>query len=108
MIMTTITDSRAASALMAGLAPQGKLLVVGAGKEPLALSPGQLVGDECMVQGTLTGSPFESEKTLDFSLLADIRPMIETMPLEKANEAYQRMRSGQTMFRMVLTMDAPS
>lgn len=108
VIMTTITDSRAASALMSGLAPQGKLLVVGAGKEPLAISPGLLVGDECMVQGTLTGSPFESEKTLDFSLLADIRPMNETVPLERANEAYQRMRSGQAVFRMVLTMDAPT
>lgn len=108
VILTTLTDSRAVSALASGLAPQGKLLVLGAGKEPLTLSPGQLVGDECMVQGSLTGSPYESEKTLDFSLLADIRPMIETMPLSKANEAYQRMRSGQAMFRMVLTMDAPS
>ena len=38
-----------------------------------------------------------------FSVLADIRPMIETMPLERAAEAYERMMSGAARFRMVLT-----
>jgi len=107
VILTTITDSDAASALMPGLAPQGRLLVVGVGRSPLKVSPGALVGGERIVQGAITGSAYETEKTLDFSVLADIRPMIETVPLERAFEAYQRMRSGESRFRMVLTM-APS
>jgi D-arabinose 1-dehydrogenase-like Zn-dependent alcohol dehydrogenase len=40
-----------------------------------------------------------------FSALADIRPMIETMPLERAAEAYDRMMSGAARFRMVLTTE---
>ncbi|APC66167.1 alcohol dehydrogenase [Ralstonia pseudosolanacearum] len=106
VILTTITDSAAAAPLMSALAPQGRLLVVGVGQAPLAVMPSALVGGERMVQGTLTGSPFESEKALDFSVLTDVRPLIETMPLEKAHEAYQRMMSGQVKFRMVLTMSA--
>lgn len=74
------------------------------GREPLAVLPGQLVGSERMVQGSITGTPFESEKTLDFSVLADVRPLIETMPLENALDAYRRMMSGQARYRMVLTM----
>lgn len=105
VVLTTITDSAAASALVAALAPQGRLVVVGIGKEPLGVAPGVLVGGERMVQGAITGSPFESEKTLDFSVLADVRPMIETFPLEQAQEAYRRMRSGEARFRMVLTME---
>lgn len=108
VIMTTVTDSAAVSALMPGLAPQGKLIVVGVGKEPLTVSPGHLVVGERMVQGTITGSPYESEKTLDFSVLADIRPRIETMPFENAYEAYQKMKSGAAKFRMVLTMGKSS
>lgn len=104
VILTTITDSDAASALMPGLAPQGRLLVVGVGKGPLKVSPGALVSGERIVQGAITGSPFESERTLDFSVLAGIRPMIETVPLAGAAEAYARMRSGEARFRMVLTM----
>lgn len=104
VILTTITDSAVASSLMPALAPQGRLLVVGVGLEPLSIMPRVLVGGERMVQGTITGTPFESEKTLDFSVLTDVRALIETMPLEKAYEAYQRMMSGQVKFRMVLTM----
>jgi alcohol dehydrogenase len=105
VILTTITDSAAASALVAGLAPQGRLLVLGVGKEPLGVLPGLLVGGERLVQGSMTGSPYEAERTLDFSVLADVRPMIETVPLAQAQDAFRRMRSGEARFRMVLTME---
>jgi propanol-preferring alcohol dehydrogenase len=32
-----------------------------------------------------------------------VRPVIETMPLEKAADVYARMMSGEARFRMVLT-----
>lgn len=105
VILTTITNSAAVSPLMPALAPHGRMLVVGVGKEPLRVAPGPLVAGERMVQGTITGTPFENEKTLDFSVLADVRAMIESMPLERAQDAYQRMRSGEVKFRMVLTMN---
>lgn len=104
VILTTITDSAAVSPLVPALAPQGRLLVVGVGMKPLAIMPRALVGGERVVQGSITGTPFESEKTLDFSVLADVRAQIETMPLEDAEAAYRRMMSGQVKFRMVLTM----
>ncbi|OHV78196.1 hypothetical protein LCM4579_27015 [Ensifer sp. LCM 4579] len=37
-----------------------------------------------------------------------VRPRIETMPLERAQEAVQKMRSGEANFRMVLTMGGRS
>jgi D-arabinose 1-dehydrogenase-like Zn-dependent alcohol dehydrogenase len=40
-----------------------------------------------------------------FSVLQNIRPMIEVMPLEQAPEAYARMMEGKARFRMVLKMD---
>lgn len=104
LILTTLTDSQAASALVPALAPKGKFLVLGVGKTPLTVAPGFLVSGERVVQGSITGTPYEAERTLDFSVLADVRPSIETMPLERASEAYARMMSGQAQFRMVLTM----
>ena len=41
----------------------------------------------------------------EFSAMSDVAAMIETMPLERAAEAYARMMSGKARFRMVLTMD---
>lgn len=101
-IVATIGHPATVSALMAGLAPQGRLVLLGAGKDPLPVSAGHLVIGERSMLGSITGTPYENEKTLDFSVLAGIRPKIEVMPLEQANEAYQRMKSGDVKFRMVL------
>jgi alcohol dehydrogenase len=103
-IVTTVSHADTVSKLSGGLAPQGRLVLLGAGKDPLPVSTAAFVGGERSVMGSLTGSPYESEKALDFSVLTGARPMIEVMPLERANEAYQRMRSGDVKFRMVLTM----
>jgi len=104
-IVTTIGVPAAVSALMPGLAPQGRLVLLGAGKDPLPVSTGHLVVGERSVLGSITGTPYENERTLDFSVLAGVRPRIEVMPFEQANDAYQRMKSGDVKFRMVLTVD---
>ena len=103
VILSTITNGEISSALFAGLIPQGKLIVVGVGKEPLVISSPLLVGGERTVQGSITGTPYEVEKTLNFSLLTDVRAMIETYPLEQAHEAYTKVRTGKVEFRAVLT-----
>lgn len=103
-ILTTISHAETVSSIMKALEPQGRLVLLGAGKNALPISTGNLVVGERSILGSITGSPYENEKTLNFSVLAGVRPMIEAMPLEKANEAYQKMKSGNTKFRMVLTM----
>lgn len=103
-IIATMGNAEAVSALMPGLAPRGRLVLLGAGKEPLPVPAGHLVVGERSVLGSITGTPYENEKALDFSVLTDVRPWIETMPLEKAFDAYLKMKSGDVKFRMVLTM----
>ncbi|WFU11862.1 alcohol dehydrogenase catalytic domain-containing protein (plasmid) [Rhizobium sp. CB3090] len=103
-ILTTIANPVAVTALMPALSPEGRLIVLGVGKDPLPVSTGYLVGAERGVIGSMTGAPFENEKTLNFSALSGVRPRIETMPLERASEAVQKMRSGAANFRIVLTM----
>lgn len=103
-LIATIGNPAAVSALMGGLAPRGRLVLLGAGKDPLPVSAGFLVRGERSVVGSITGSPYENERTLDFSVLTGVRPLIETMPLEKAFDAYRRMKSGDVKFRMVLTI----
>ncbi|MEV8522264.1 alcohol dehydrogenase catalytic domain-containing protein [Dyella marensis] len=104
-IITTIAHAATVSALVAGLAPQGRLVVLGVGAEPLSIPLGQLVAGERSILGSITGTPYENEKTLEFSVLAGVRAMIETMPLERAPDAYRRMKRGEAKFRMVLTME---
>jgi D-arabinose 1-dehydrogenase-like Zn-dependent alcohol dehydrogenase len=87
-----------------GLGFGGKLLIVGVSREPLEVTPGQLVGARRSIEGWYNGQASDSQDTLAFSANTGVKPMIECMPLERAAEAFARMMSGQARFRMVLTM----
>ena len=54
----------------------------------------------------MTGDPATGDATLKFSVLTGVAAMIETMPLEKAPEAYAKMMAGKARLRMVLTMQS--
>jgi D-arabinose 1-dehydrogenase-like Zn-dependent alcohol dehydrogenase len=103
LILSTVTNSQAMSAVLGGLAVDGKMIVVGASPDPIEVSPLLLIGGRRGIHGWPSGTSIDSEDTLAFSALANIRPMIETMPLERAAEAYERMMSGAARFRMVIT-----
>jgi len=103
-MIATASDAGTVASLMRGLAPQGRLVLLGAGKAALPVAPGQLVVGERSVLGTITGTPYDNEKALEFSVLSGVRAMAEIMPLEQANAAYQRMKSGGARYRMVLVM----
>src|SRR5467141_3523521 len=101
-ILATAPKGDAIAALMGGLAVRGKLIVVGVPSDQIQLSAFPLVFGGRSVYGSLTGSPIDNEDTLAFSVLENIRPMIETFPLEQAADAYARMMKGKARFRMVL------
>jgi D-arabinose 1-dehydrogenase-like Zn-dependent alcohol dehydrogenase len=88
----------------AGLAPNGKFIVVGISPDPIGVTPLQLIAGERAIQGSAVGTPTDSEDTMNFAELTGVRPMIETFPFEKAGEAYARMMGGNAEFRVVLTM----
>jgi D-arabinose 1-dehydrogenase-like Zn-dependent alcohol dehydrogenase len=104
VVLATAPDAKSISALVGGLAPDGKLLIVGAAPEPLSISALDLIGARRSVKGWPSGTAMDSEDTLRFSALAGVRPMIETFPLTQVAEAYQHMASGKVRFRAVLTM----
>ncbi len=102
VILATVTDSKSMSEAAAGLGIDGKLLVVGASAEPIEVSPFLLIGARRSVAGWPSGTAPDSEDTMNFSVQANVRPMIETFPLREAAAAYQHMMSGKARFRVVL------
>jgi D-arabinose 1-dehydrogenase-like Zn-dependent alcohol dehydrogenase len=104
VILATAPNSKAMSELIDGLAPNGKLMVVGATFDPIEVTPVQLIFGTRTIEGWAAGTPTDSEDTLRFAELTGVRAMIETYPLEKAAEGYARMMSGKAQFRVVLTM----
>jgi propanol-preferring alcohol dehydrogenase len=101
-ILATAPSGGAMGPLVSGLAARGKLIVVGVPQDQMQLSAFPLVFGGRSIYGALTGTAIENEDALAFSVLENIRPMIETVPLEQAAEAYARMMEGKARFRMVL------
>src|SRR5262245_26224588 len=102
-ILATATSGEAMSAVQGGLAVNGTLLVVGAA-DSIQVSPMFLLLGCRSVKGWYSGTSIDSQDTLAFSMRTGVRPMIETYPLERVAEAYDRMMSGKARFRVVLTI----
>ena len=103
VILATAASSRSMGPLIAGLAPRGRLVVVGASAEPIQVDAVQLLFGARSIEGSLTGTAIDIEDTLAFSVAQNVRPIIEMVPLEHAAEAYARMMRNEARFRIVLT-----
>jgi D-arabinose 1-dehydrogenase-like Zn-dependent alcohol dehydrogenase len=91
------------SAVLGGLGVDGKLMVLGAATEPLQVAGVPLLLGRRSIVGWPSGSSIDSQDTLAFSALTNVRSMNEIFPLERAAEAYEHMMSGKARFRAVLT-----
>jgi len=95
------------SGLVDGLGVLGRLIVIGASTEPIEVSPAQLITGNRSIHGWTAGTSIASEDAHSASRrMARVRPLIETYPLAKAAEAYDRMTSGKARFRVVLKMNS--
>ena len=101
-ILATVTSGKAMTPLIDALGVDGTLLVVGASPEPIEVNPFHVIGARRGVRGWPSGTSSDSEDTLRFSALTGVEAMIETYPLARAAEAYERMMSGKARFRVVI------
>ena len=104
-ILATVTNADAMQAIVGGLGPNGVLMVIGA-VGPLTVNSIELITKSASVKGWYSGIARDLEDTLAFSKLNGVASMNEVYPLDKAQEAYERMMSGKARFRVVLRMDA--
>ncbi|HKQ18429.1 MAG TPA: zinc-binding dehydrogenase, partial [Candidatus Eisenbacteria bacterium] len=103
VVLATATSGEAMSAVMGGLGVDGTLMVLGAAPT-MQISPMSLIGGRHSIKGWYSGTSIDSQETLVFSAQNGVKSMNETFPLERANDAYDRMMSGKARFRVVLTI----
>ncbi len=102
VILSTVTAAKAIEPALNGLCIDGQVVIVGASMEPLAVNTVGMLGGRQDIKGWPSGTNVDSEDTMNFCVLTGVRAMIETMPLERAPEAYAKMMSGSARFRMVV------
>ena len=104
VILATAPNAKTISSLMGGLGTNGELTIAAVDDTPLDWSAMDFLMGPNTVKGTFTDIK-EMEVAVRFSILTDVRPMIEVFPLEQAREAYEKMMAAKTHFRAVLRME---
>ncbi len=102
VVLSTVTVASAMEPALNGLGVDGQLLIVGSSMEPLAVNTAAMIGKRNSIKSWPSGTCTDSEDTMRFAVQTGVRAMIETMPLERAPEGYERMMSGAARFRVVL------
>lgn len=104
VILATAPNADVIGEIANALGRDGNLMVLAATGETFEVSPLNLIMGRKQVSGWPSGTAMDSEDTLNFSSLTKSTPMIETYPLDKVNEAYDKMIKNEARFRVVLTM----
>ena len=93
------------NALLATLAPGGRMHVVGVVVEPIPVPAFALIGSETEVSGSPTGSPVDIARMLEFAARHKIAPQVERFPMSKVNEAMAHLEAGKARYRIILDPD---
>lgn len=88
VVLATVSRADLQSDLVKGLRPNGELIVL-EGSDPIQVTGHALSEGRLSVSGWYSGVAQDSEETLNFAVLKNIRPIIETFPLEQAEDAWQ-------------------
>jgi uncharacterized zinc-type alcohol dehydrogenase-like protein len=105
LLICTVNVSLDWDAMIAALAPSGRLHVVGAVPQPIPVSAFALILQQRSVSGSPTGSPVAIASMLDFAARHNVAPQTEHFPMSRINEAFARLESGKARYRIVLDAD---
>ena len=82
----------------------GNITLVGAPEKPLALSAFGLIMGRRSLSGSPIGGIAETQQMLDFCSLHSITSDVEVIPIQKVNEAYERLIKLDVKYRFSIDM----
>lgn len=103
LILLTGISSRLFEDCIAGLGPNGTLVVLAAIAEPAKVIPAALLFGQKKIAGSIIGTRDDMDAMLSFAADHGIAPIVERHPLGTANDVLDRMRQGKIRLRAVLT-----
>ncbi|MEW5702783.1 MAG: alcohol dehydrogenase catalytic domain-containing protein [Candidatus Zixiibacteriota bacterium] len=89
--------------VLAGLRPEGRLVIMGVGAEPISLVPFMNLMGQVTVKFSMQNRRRDLMEVLDLAARGKVRPKLEIYPLERVNETLQRLIDGKVRYRAVLT-----
>ena len=105
LILATAPSIESVNPAFAGLAPNGMLVLLGAGPGELSLNPMALIMGRRRVMGSPAGSRKELHEALQFAARHGVRPHLTRFPFAAAAEALEQMHDNRLRGRAVLMLE---
>jgi uncharacterized zinc-type alcohol dehydrogenase-like protein len=103
-ILDTVSAPHDINAYLSLLRRDGNLTLVGAPPEPLAVPAFSLIGGRHSLSGSAIGGIAETQEMLDFCGEHNLTADVEVIPIQKLNEAYERLLKGDVKYRFSIDM----
>jgi uncharacterized zinc-type alcohol dehydrogenase-like protein len=103
-ILDTISANHDVDAYINLLGPDGNLTLVGAPEKPMSISAFGLLFGRRSLSGSLIGGIAETQEMLDFCGKHEIISDVEVIPIQKVNEAYERLLKSDVKYRFCIDM----
>lgn len=101
-ILNTVSAPHEYSTYLDLLNTNGTMIVVGAPETPSAVPAFNLIMRRRSIMGSLIGGIKETQEMLDYCAEHNIVSEVEVIPVQKINEAYERMLKGDVRYRFVI------
>jgi uncharacterized zinc-type alcohol dehydrogenase-like protein len=103
LIISTLSEANVDwNGILGALKAEGTLVLLGAPAKPIPLPVMPLLFGRRSVAGSLIGDIPETQEMLDFCAKHNIVSNIETIPIQKVNEAYERVLKSDVRYRFVI------
>jgi len=103
-ILDTVSANHDINAYLNLLRPDGNITLVGAPEKPLEVAAFSLIMGRRSLSGSNIGGIAETQEMLDFCGEHNITADVEVIPIQKANEAYERLLKSDVKYRFVIDM----
>jgi len=103
-ILDTVSAKHDINAYLPLLKRDGAMTLVGLPTDPFPVEAFNLVLQRLQIAGSLIGGIKETQEMLDFCAEHGIVSDIEMIPIQKINEAYERMLKSDVKYRFVIDM----
>jgi len=103
-LLDTVSADHDVNSFLNLLAHDGTLTLVGAPSKPLEVSAFALLMGRRKLSGSLIGGIAETQEMLDFCGRHEIASDVEVIPIQKVNEAYERLVRSDVKYRFVIDM----
>ena len=104
IVLGTSNSMEAMADSIAGLRPDGRLVLMGAEAKPLTVSPFDLLMKRIKIIGSQQNGREYLYEALAIAASGKVRVVTETYKLDEIRKAYERVEKGQVRFRAVITM----